>query len=116
MNEGGTPENLKPFKPGESGNPSGRPVGSRNRSTIARKWLELLGKHKNPLTEEETEITEEDLITLAQIKKAREGDTKAYQALMDSGYGAPKQPVEHSGDGVTFSLNLKGNEPLQPPG
>jgi hypothetical protein len=25
MNEGGTPDNLKPFKKGESGNPKGRP-------------------------------------------------------------------------------------------
>jgi hypothetical protein len=25
MNEGGTPDNLKPFKKGQSGNPSGRP-------------------------------------------------------------------------------------------
>ena len=35
---GGT---LKPFEQGESGNPNGRPKGSRNRSTIARRWLEV---------------------------------------------------------------------------
>ena len=33
--------NLKPFKKGESGNPNGRPKGSKNRSTIMEKWLEV---------------------------------------------------------------------------
>ena len=32
-------------------------------------------------------------MTLALIKKAREGDVNAYKALMDSGYGAPIQQV-----------------------
>ena len=44
---GGT---LKPFEQGESGNPNGRPKGSRNRSTIARLWLETTQKAKNPIT------------------------------------------------------------------
>lgn len=30
MNRKGTPENLKPWKPGQSGNPKGRPKGSRD--------------------------------------------------------------------------------------
>jgi len=30
-NKGGNPQNLKPFKPGESGNPGGKPAGARNR-------------------------------------------------------------------------------------
>jgi hypothetical protein len=35
-------------------------------------------------------------MTLALIKKAREGDVAAYKALMDSGYGAPLQQVEQT--------------------
>jgi hypothetical protein len=35
-------------------------------------------------------------MTLALIKKAREGDVNAYKALMDSGYGAPIQQVEQT--------------------
>jgi hypothetical protein len=34
-------ENLKPAQKGEVRNPNGRPKGSLNRSTIARKWLEV---------------------------------------------------------------------------
>ena len=84
------------FKKGESGNPNGRPKGSRNRSTIARHWLEVNQNLKNPLTSEMETMSQEDLMTLALIKKAREGDVAAYKALMDSGYGAPVQQIEQT--------------------
>jgi hypothetical protein len=86
-------DNLKKFEKGESGNPNGRPKGSRNRSTIARQWLEVNQKLKNPLTGQEETMSQEDLMTLALIKKAREGDVSAYKALMDSGYGTPHQTI-----------------------
>ena len=89
-------ENLKKFEKGESGNPNGRPKGARNRSTIARQWLEVNQNLKNPLTGESENMSQEDLMTLALIKKAREGDVSAYKALMDSGYGAPLQQVEQT--------------------
>jgi hypothetical protein len=41
-------------------------------------------------------MSQEDLMTLALIKKAREGDVNAYKALMDSGYGAPVQQIEQT--------------------
>ena len=90
---GGT---LNPFEKGKSGNPNGRPKGALNRSTIARKWLEVNQSLKNPLTGENETMSQEDLMTLALIKKAREGDVSAYKALMDSGYGAPLQQVEQT--------------------
>lgn len=89
-------ENLKSWQKGESGNPAGRPKGAKNRSTIARKWLEVNQSLKNPLTGENETMSQEDLMTLALIKKAREGDVSAYKALMDSGYGAPLQQVEQT--------------------
>jgi len=82
------------FKKGESGNPKGRPKGSLNRSTIVRKWLEALENAKNPITGKLESMSQEDIITLALIKKARKGDTQAYKALLDSGYGAPKQEIK----------------------
>ena len=84
------------FQKGESGNPNGRPKGAKNRSTIARYWLEVNQSLKNPLTGESETMSQEDLMTLALIKKAREGDVNAYKALMDSGYGAPIQQVEQT--------------------
>jgi hypothetical protein len=84
------------WEKGESGNPAGRPKGSKNRSTIARQWLEVNQNLKNPLTGVEETMSQEDLMTLALIKKAREGDVNAYKALMDSGYGAPLQQIDQS--------------------
>lgn len=89
-------DNLNPFKKGESGNPAGRPKGAKNRSTIARQWLEVNQSLKNPLTGEQETMSQEDLMTLALVKKAREGDVAAYKALMDSGYGAPLQQIEQT--------------------
>ena len=89
-------ENLKSWSPGQSGNPKGRPKGSKNRSTIARKWLESKEKFRNPLTGEIELLTQEDITTLAQILKAREGDTPAYKALEDSAYGAPVQQIDQT--------------------
>jgi hypothetical protein len=97
-------KNIQPrWDKGESGNPNGRPKGSKNRSTIARYWLEVNQNLKNPLTGTDEEMSQEDLMTLALIKKAREGDVSAYRALMDSGYGAPVQVVEQTNTNVDLS-------------
>ena len=90
-------ENLRPaWKKGQSGNPNGRPKGAKNRSTIARKWLETQEKFKNLITGETELLTQEDITTLAQILKARKGDTNAYKALEDSAYGAPIQQIDQN--------------------
>lgn len=89
-------ENLIPYQKGQSGNPKGRPKGSKNRSTVARKWLALEQDKNNPITDVEETLSQEDLMTLALIKKAREGDATAYQKLLDSAYGAPVQQIEQT--------------------
>jgi len=83
------PENLEPhnFKKGQSGNPKGRPKGTRNRSTIVQEWLECSEMITNPLTGKRQRLQQSDIITLALIKKARKGDVQAFKELMDSGYG-----------------------------
>lgn len=98
-------ENIEPhkFPKGTTGNPNGRPKGAKNRSTIARYWLEMMEKTKNPLNGKDDTVSQEDLMTLALIKKAREGDVAAYKALMDSGYGAPVQVVEQTNTNVDLS-------------
>jgi len=89
-------ENLIRYKKGQSGNPKGRPKGSKNRSSVARKWLALEQNKNNPITDVEEILSQEDLMTLALIKKAREGDATSYQKLLDSAYGAPVQQVEQT--------------------
>ena len=84
------------WEKGESGNPAGRPKGAKNRSTIAKYWLETTQKAKNPITGVEETLTQEDLGTLAMVKKMREGDVSAYKELMNSAYGAPLQQIEQT--------------------
>lgn len=100
-------ENLIPPKPGEIRNPNGRPKGSKNRSTIARKWLEVMQDAKNPITGELEKLSQEDLITLAMIHKARKGDVGAYKQLMDSGFGMPTQQIDVTTEKPIFNgINL----------
>ena len=89
-------DNIKKheFKKGQSGNPKGRPVGSKNRSTIVKKWLETVQKSKNPISGELEDLSQEDMITLAILKKARTGDVRAYKELMDSLYGSAKETID----------------------
>ena len=101
------PENIIPPQPGEVRNPNGKPKGTKNRSTIARKWLEVMQDTKNPLTGELEKLSQEDLITLAMIHKARKGDVGAYKQLMDSGFGMPTQQIDVTTEKPIFNgINL----------
>ncbi len=99
MNNPKAIDNLKPFKPGESGNPAGKPIGAKNRSTIARKILEMrsilpkdrMEALKVKFPEIADSMTVEEIMTIVMAEGAISGDDKAYKAVMDSAYGAPKQ-------------------------
>jgi len=81
------------FKKGVSGNPKGKPKGTLNRSTIAKKWLEVLSQEE--IEDGEVKwLSNEESMTLALIRKARNGDVNAYKALMDSAYGTAKDTVD----------------------
>ena len=53
---------------------------------VMRELLDLTLKTVNPCTGGAEFLTVEELITLALVKKAINGDTRAYVALMDSAY------------------------------
>jgi len=96
------------FEKGQSGNPNGRPKGSKNRSTIAKKWLELNTNETNPITNQIENLSQEDIITLKQIEKAKDGDSNAYKLLMDSTYGMPQQQTE-----VNATVTNKEFKPIE---
>ena len=88
-------EDLIPYKKGQSGNPSGRPKGSKNRSTIVKEILSLLVKGENPMTGEQEWLSNEYRMTASVLLKAIEkGDVNAYNSLMDSAYGKNKDTVD----------------------
>lgn len=102
------PKNIKPheYSSGQSGNPAGRPKGSRNRATVMRELLELHESMKNPITGANENLSQEYIISLAQIAKARKGDTHAYKAVMDSAYGTPKQTIETTETTKKLTVNF----------
>lgn len=75
------------FKPGESGNPAGKPPGAKSRNTILKKWLEAKMKFKDPTTGQMVTGTLEDLVDLGVIKRAMKGSAAAYNAIKDTMYG-----------------------------
>lgn len=97
MNENSL-KNIKPPVKGEIRNPKGKAKGTLSAKVIIRKWLESQEKIKNPLTQKEETVSVLDSMTLAQIAKARKGDTAAFNALLDRTEGKPNQSVELSGN------------------
>ncbi|WP_020594590.1 DUF5681 domain-containing protein [Spirosoma panaciterrae] len=75
------------FQKGQSGNPKGRPKGSKSKAKMIRRCLGVSTKVDHSVKGEQISLSVEELITLAIIAKAIEGDTKAYRAIMDSAYG-----------------------------
>ena len=93
-------ENLKPSEPGMTNNPTGRPKGVKNRATILKEIFSMKIKTKNPLKDDKVQkMTVEQIINIAQAKKAMDGDSKAYELVTQAVYG--KIPID---------VNLGGQE------
>ncbi len=81
--------NLKPWKPGQSGNPAGRRPGSKNVSTIVRELLGQDAKEGVLRVNSISHLTKGKPTSYAQamvhvmIQKALEGDVRAVRWLAD---------------------------------
>jgi hypothetical protein len=87
-----------PEKGDPSPNPAGPGKGYLQSKTIIKKWLEAVEKAKNPLSGIEENMSQMDIITLAQLVKARKGDTVAFNSLLDRTEGKPKQTIDGNTD------------------
>lgn len=92
-------ENLIPFTGGYDPRRGHAKRGVPHSSTRLKRLLELTENLTNPITGEVEGFTVAEQIDLAQIIKARKGDTKAYNALLDRLEGKPK---------LTEEVNLTG--------
>jgi hypothetical protein len=86
--QSGCPE--KKLKPGQSGNPNGRP---HKLPEIDKLMADLLGQGDRA-----------EKLLKAIYEKAQRGDTRAAEILLNRGYGKPKESIEHSGE-----INVKKN-------
>ena len=94
---GKTPEGAKPFKPGKSGNPKGRPKGARSLSTILREMLEEPIDIVVDGKKERREFRE--VIIRKLLKKANDGDMRAIQEIFDRVEGKAQQNIDHTTQG-----------------
>jgi ferritin-like metal-binding protein YciE len=76
---------AKPFKKGQSGNPKGRPKLPDLKEAIAK-----------VLANEKDGITALEEILKALYSKAKKGDVRAAQELLDRGFGKSSQYIDHA--------------------
>lgn len=87
--------NLRPWKPGQSGNPSGRPR-KRLLDWALEEQLEAL------------DSAQAAVIAAKLLKKAANGDVRAAQLIAERTEGKPKQKVEVTGaEGSPVSLTVE---------
>ena len=117
--------NAKPpvehqFKPGQSGNPNGRPKGTRSLSTIIRDFLEQeLDWSLVPVKPEQAKHLAEkyrgkagwEALVAVAAGKAMSGDTKAMAWLSKAGYG---DKITHAVDGGLFTSGSLKIEIIKP--
>lgn len=82
------------FKPGQSGNPAGRPPGIPNAKTRYQRILNLIEKVKNPVTGEIEDFTVAEIMDMKIMQKARGGDLAAYKEIMDRLEGKAQQNID----------------------
>ena len=82
-----------PFKPGESGNPAGRPKGSKNFNTLFVNAVKRIAE-TNKVKPEEIDL---NMITQA-IEKATDGDFKFFQYIYDRRFGKPLNKIDLTSD------------------
>ena len=73
--------NLKPWKPGQSGNPGGRPK------------RDLAAEISRAIFEQDSEA-----ITRAFAAELKKGNARVFSALADRAYGKPRQQIEFAGE------------------
>ncbi len=100
-------QNLIPAKKGEVRNPNGKPKGVLNSKTRLLRLLELVTKVRNPVTGEEEEFSIAEQLDMQIIAKARKGDLKAYEIILDRLEGKPKQSTEVE---VSGGMNITWEE------
>src|SRR6478609_1322860 len=88
MNKRPKIENLKSFKKGQTGNPNGRPKKLPAIDELLDKVLGTDGSGKS----------EAEAILNALKAKAKRGDVRAAELLLDRAYGKAKQAIQMSGD------------------
>jgi hypothetical protein len=94
MNRKGKPENLKPFQPGQSGNPGGRP----RKRPISGRYAELAETELPEALRKELSLpkgaTYGDAIAMGLVRAAIKGETGAAREVREAIEGKATQRIE----------------------
>jgi hypothetical protein len=82
------------FLPGVSGNPAGKPKGTRHFSTLIGQILKKKIKLKDKNTGEIVETTVDQAMVDAMVREVLKGDVKAFEALTNRHDGKPHQTID----------------------
>lgn len=82
------------FKPGESGNPAGKPKGTLSFRTRIARWLAAEMEELNPETGQTEKMALIDIIILKQVQKAKRGDSRAFELIKNHQEALPKQGID----------------------
>ena len=99
--KGGTPQNLIPFKKGQSGNPKGRP---KKLPQLDKLLDQVLGVENN-------EKSEAEKILRSLLTRAKKGDVRAAEILLDRAYGKPKQAIDLTTNGESIHTTVVFQDP-----
>lgn len=103
-----TEEKQKPahlWKPGQSGNPAGKPKGARHFSTLIREAITKVA--------DDTGTSDDKEIVRALVEKAKAGDLKAVDMVLDRVDGKAEQTINLDGEmTINDGLSLEEKEAL----
>jgi|JI8StandDraft_1071087.scaffolds.fasta_scaffold00207_13 hypothetical protein len=84
------------FKPGQSGNPKGRPTGAESFKTKFYRALEKIGEKEGKTVDE----LEEELFQIGFLRARKE--YSYFKDLQDRVYGKPLQSIDHTTNGQSI--------------
>lgn len=88
-------QNLKPFPSGDAHpRKGGRPKGSKNLTTLLRKYLKTKAEITHPTSGEKQKLAMQDIIAMKLIDLAQKGNIKAIREIWDRIEGTPMQHHE----------------------
>lgn len=101
-------QNQKPWlwKKGQSGNPAGKPKGTKSFKTLFEEAVKKLGMADNP-TDVEIEILKKG------IEMAKSGKFPFYKDMFDRIYGQPAKSIEIESDGLPVVIKVVRDESEQ---
>lgn len=105
----GNPQNLILWKPGQSGNPKGKPLGTRNRKTVILEAIKKLAKANDMKPEEVEELLQATALQHA-IKK---GSFFHYAEISNGLYGKITDKMDLTSGGKTIAdlITLANGKP-----